>query len=74
MYVFLQCVAEAVAEKGIRGLAEFVPGGGAMFDVAKVAWEKYRKCCKDAKQREEIQQLAQINFEEAKAAAVAAAK
>ena len=33
MNVFFQCVAEAVAEHGLRGLAEFVPGGGAMFDI-----------------------------------------
>ena len=74
MYVFFKCVAEAVAEKGLRGLAEMVPGGGAIFDIAKATWEKYRERCKEDKQREEIEHLAKASFEEAKEAAVAAAQ
>jgi serine/threonine protein kinase len=74
MYILLECVAEAVVEKGLRGLAEFVPGGGALFDIAKLTWEKYRERCRESKQREEIQQLAQINFEQAKEAALEVAR
>lgn len=74
MFVFLKCVAEAVAEKGLRGLAQMIPGGGAVFEIATAAWERYRLRCGEAQQRREIEQLAQASFEEAKQAAVAAAK
>jgi serine/threonine protein kinase len=74
MYILFQCVAEAVAEQGVRGLAEFVPGGGAMFDIAQSAWKKYRDRCLHDSQCAEIQQLAQANFDTARQAAVEAAK
>jgi len=31
MHPFLRCVAEAVAEVGIKGLAEMVPGGSFAY-------------------------------------------
>jgi serine/threonine protein kinase len=74
MYVLFQCVAEAVAEKGLRGIAELVPFGATMFDIAKLTWEKYSERCQEGKQRDEIQQLAIASFEEAKIAAIEAAK
>lgn len=73
MVDLLRCVAEAVAEKGVRGLADIVPGGGYVFDVAQRAWEKYRKRKDDAGRRAEIQELAAANFDEAKQAAIQAA-
>ena len=42
MIVFLQCVAEAAVQLGLRGLAEMVPGGGYAYLVAESALEKYR--------------------------------
>src|ERR1019366_8085262 len=74
MWMFFQCVAEAAAEKGLRGVAELAPGGGAIFDIGKGAWEKYRQRCKEDKQREEIQQMAQASLEEIKKEAIAEAK
>ncbi len=74
MHVFFQCVTEAVAEKGIRGLAELVPGGGLMFDIAKVTWEKYRQRRQMQQIRTDVQQMAQASFEDAKQAAVEAVK
>jgi hypothetical protein len=34
MLVFFRCIAEAIAEKGVRGLAGMVPGGPYACDVA----------------------------------------
>jgi hypothetical protein len=72
MIAFLQCVAESVAEHGLKGLMEMVPGGAFACAVAVGAWKKYRERKKDAEIREEIQQLAQANFDEARKAAVEA--
>src|ERR1043165_3895635 len=74
MYLFFQCVAEVVTEKGVRGLAEFVPGGGAMYDVAEGVWKKYRERCQEKQQRDEIQRLAQASFEDVTQAASDAAQ
>ncbi|MBA4066368.1 MAG: hypothetical protein C0501_22175 [Isosphaera sp.] len=74
MLVFFRCVAEAVAEKGVRGLAEMVPGGPYACEVAAAALKKYRDRRRDAEIRAEIQQLAQANFEEARRAGAEAAK
>jgi serine/threonine protein kinase len=74
MVLFLQCVAEAVAEHGLRGLAGVIPGGGAMFDIAAAVWQKYRERRNHAEQREEIQRLAEASNAEVKRAAEEAAR
>jgi TPR repeat protein/serine/threonine protein kinase len=74
MWIFFQCVAEAVAEKGLRGLAEMVPGGGLMFDIAKGTWEKYRSRCKMDKMQEDVQRMVQATPEEVKQVAAKIAK
>jgi hypothetical protein len=71
---FFQCVAEAVAEKGIRELVEMVPGGGYAYHVATAVWEKYRRRKRDAEQRAEIQRLAQLSFDEARKEGMEAAR
>ncbi len=62
MFAFFRCVAEAVMEKGVRGLAEMVPGGAFACDVAAAAWKKYRDRKNVAEIRAEVQELAQANF------------
>lgn len=74
MIAFLKCVAEAVIEKGVGGLASMIPGGEYAYNVAQSAWKKYRDQKKDAEQRAEIQQLAQSTFEDAKRAAAEAVR
>jgi|GEM_PF-3410482 len=74
MIAFFRCVAEAVAEHGLRGLAEMVPGGPFALAVATSAWKKYRERKKEAEVREEIQKLAQATFEEARNQAIEAVK
>jgi len=74
MFAFFKSVAEAIVEKGVRGLVDLVPGGAYACDVAGIAWKKYREKKKDAEQRVEIQQLAQASFDEARKAAIEAVK
>ncbi|WP_439625038.1 serine/threonine-protein kinase [Gemmata sp.] len=74
MRAFLTCLAEAVAEKGLRGLAELVPGGPYLAGVAEATFQKYRARVRDAQHRAEIQALAQATFDEVRAAAAAAAR
>ncbi|MFO0881379.1 MAG: protein kinase [Gemmataceae bacterium] len=72
MLLFFQCVAEAAVENGLRGLAEMVPGGKYVCDVAEGAYRKYRQRCAEAQQRAEILQLAQISIDEARSLAAQA--
>lgn len=58
MILFLQCVAEAAFENGLRGLAEMVPGGKYACDLAESAWKKYRQRCDERQQRAEILEMA----------------
>jgi formylglycine-generating enzyme required for sulfatase activity len=66
MYVFVQCVAEAVADKGLRTLAELIPGGAVVYDIAEAAWKNYRSRQSEAQQRDELRRLAQTSVEEAR--------
>ena len=43
MLVMMKCVAEAVMAKGVKGLAELVPGGQYLFDVASEALKRMRE-------------------------------
>jgi serine/threonine protein kinase len=72
--VFLKCVAEAVVENGLKGLAGMVPGGEFAYEVAKATLDKYRQRRKDTEAKAEIEALAQASFEQAKQAAIQAAK
>src|SRR3712207_1498170 len=74
MFALFRCVAEAMAEKGLRLLAGLVPGAAPIYDIAESAWQKYRACCKEADQRKEAQRIAQANAEEVRQAAVEAVR
>jgi hypothetical protein len=71
---FFKCVAEAIVENGLKGLAEMVPGGKFAYDVAEGVWKKYKEQKKEDEQREELAKLAQATLEEAKAEAVKVAR
>jgi TPR repeat protein len=73
MLVFLRCVAEAVAAKGVRGLMEMVPGGGFIHDVAEDAWKRMRERRQANEMREEVLRLAIASRADAQAAASQAA-
>ncbi len=65
MRFFFRCVAEAIVENGVKGLAEMVPGGKFAYDVAEGVWKKYKERRKEDEQREELAKLAQATLEEA---------
>jgi hypothetical protein len=73
MLAFLRCVAEAVVENGVRGIAGMVPGGSYAYDVARSVWEKYRQRRNEAEIRADVQALAQTSFEQAREAAATVA-
>jgi serine/threonine protein kinase/WD40 repeat protein len=64
MYVFMQCVAEAVVAKGVRGLAELVPGGGFLYDIANDAHRRLRDRKRSDQIREEVIAVAAAGVEE----------
>src|SRR4051794_7152620 len=43
MLRFMFCLARAVAKNGFKILADAVPFGGALYDVAGDAWRNYRE-------------------------------
>src|SRR4051812_27706886 len=64
MYALLQCVAEAVVAKGVRGLAELVPGGGFLYDIANDAHRRLRDRKRSDQIREEVVSVAAAGIEE----------
>src|SRR5438067_3903023 len=69
MFALFECVAEAVMGKGVRGLAEFVPGGPYLLDVVGDAFRLLRERRKTAELRAEMQKVAAASAEEVKRAA-----
>ncbi|MFO0799704.1 MAG: serine/threonine-protein kinase [Gemmataceae bacterium] len=43
MSLFLRCLGEAIAARGMRGLADGVPFGGLVYDVAADVIDRYRE-------------------------------
>ncbi|MBA4066036.1 MAG: hypothetical protein C0501_20415 [Isosphaera sp.] len=74
MFVFVRCVAAAVAEVGVRGLVGLVPGGEYACKVADAAWRKYRERQRDDGLRDDVRRMAEAAFDEAKWAGAEAAR
>ncbi|QDU21708.1 Serine/threonine-protein kinase StkP [Urbifossiella limnaea] len=72
MFTFFSCVAEAVVENGVKGLATMVPGGSFALAVAGGALAKYRERIRDAALRDEIARMAAVTATEARKAAAEA--
>ena len=66
MYLFFKSVAEAVMDKGIRGLVGLIPGAAPLYDIARSAWKIYRAKCKDAQQLQDIRRIVEAGTEEVK--------
>ncbi|HUR55000.1 MAG TPA: protein kinase, partial [Gemmataceae bacterium] len=66
MLVMMKCIAEAVMAKGVKGLAEVVPGGNYLFEVANEALKRMRERKRATELRAEVLQAAQATNEEAK--------
>src|ERR1700686_2128436 len=69
MFALFECVAEAVKNKGFKGLCDFIPGGAYLLDVVSDAYHMIRERRKAAEFKEELAQIAAISVEEAKKAA-----
>ncbi|HEX4608866.1 MAG TPA: hypothetical protein VH092_11735, partial [Urbifossiella sp.] len=65
MILLMSCVAEAVVAKGVRGLAEFVPGGPYLFDVADDALRRLRDRRRGQAAVDALREAAGATFEEA---------
>jgi len=63
---FLECVAQAVMGRGVRGLCEFVPGGPYLFDVAGDALRLFREKRRGDQLREEVSAAAAASADDAK--------
>ncbi len=74
MRAFLECVAQAVMGRGVRGLCEFVPGGPYVFDVAGDAYRLFRERKRADKLREEVASAAAASADDAKRIAAEVAK
>ena len=74
MLVMMKCVAEAVVAKGVKGLAEIVPGGQYLFDVANEALKRMRDRKRATELRAEVLAAAQATNEEAKQIAAQVAR
>src|SRR5262249_26764511 len=78
MFALFECVGQAVMNKGVRGLCEFVPGGPYLFDVIGDAFrlfrEKRRTADLKAELKDEVVKVAAASNEEAKRAAEEAVK
>ena len=74
MLAVFQCVAEAVKNKGFRGLCDMVPGGQYLLDVAGDALRLMRERRRAAELREEMARVAATSVEEARRAAAEVAR
>ncbi len=63
---FFRCVAEAVLENGIKGLAGMVPGGPYVYAVGESAIKKYRERRRDKQQHDDFLELANVKLEDAR--------
>ena len=66
MNEFFRCVAEAVLENGIKGLAGMVPGGPYVYAVGESAIKKYRERRRDKQQHDDFLELANVKLEDAR--------
>ena len=66
MLVLMQCVAEAVMANGLRGLADLVPGGTFLYNVAGDALRRLKDRQRTDQFRQEVLSAAAASFEEAK--------
>ncbi len=66
MNEFFRCVAEAVLENGIKGLAGMVIGGPYVYAVGESAIKKYRERRRDKQQHADFLELANVKLEDAR--------
>src|ERR1700722_19348439 len=58
---FLRCVGKAVVKNGVRALANLIPFGEVLFDIAKDTQEEYRKDHGEVALKADLEGLAQTS-------------
>ena len=66
MRAVFECVAQAIKNKGVRGLCELVPGGPYLIDICGEAFKLWRERRRDAQLRDELAKVAAASAEEAR--------
>jgi eukaryotic-like serine/threonine-protein kinase len=74
MFGLFECVAEAVKNKGFKGLCDLIPGGAYLIDIASDIYQKYRERKKASELRDELARIARMSAIEAKRIAAQVAK
>jgi serine/threonine protein kinase len=59
---FLRCVGKAAVKNGVRALANLLPFGEALFDVAKDSYEDYRYGYEESDRGTDLRRLADLSF------------
>jgi serine/threonine protein kinase/Flp pilus assembly protein TadD len=73
LFHLLRCVGRAVVKNGGKALCSLVPFGEVAFEIARDAYEDYRKDLTEADLRAELESLAQASQAEVRQAAEAVA-
>src|SRR4051794_28109123 len=71
-FQLFRCIGEAFCARGLRVLAEAVPLGGAVYDIAELAWQRYNDAGRDEQVEQLAEAVARASNEEAKQQAQAA--
>jgi formylglycine-generating enzyme required for sulfatase activity/serine/threonine protein kinase len=69
VFHFLRCVGKAVVKHGLRALANLIPLGDVIYDVASDALHDYRDESRDAELRADLEAVAQAPPEQVRHAA-----
>src|SRR5262245_50707407 len=70
-FQLFRCIGEAFCARGLRVLADVVPLGGAVYEVAEYAWQRYNDMGRDEEVAQLAEAVARATPEEAKAQALA---
>lgn len=74
MRVLLRCLAQGVAQIGLKRLPDMEPAGAYAAAVAAAAWESYQAVQGDAARRQDLAELAASGFDQVVPEAVLAAR
>jgi len=69
LFHFLRCVGKAVVKNGARALANLLPFGEVLFDIARDTQEEHRKDHGEAELKADLEGLAQASPAEVRHAA-----
>ncbi len=61
IFHLMRCLGKAAVKNAGKALLGLVPGGEAFFDIAKDAYEDYRRDHSEAELRAELEQLLQVS-------------